>query len=156
MVDAAVAIGVPLLLIGAVLFIVEIIHPGAFLLIPGSIFLAAGILYLILPDPLTGSIFGPAVIVIAAFLATVATIPYYRKIAPVHRPMSSIPMSLEGLTGVVVQTVEPNNMKGKVRVKSEVWSARSDRTIPIGAIVKVLGGEGVAIQVTPVDETVPH
>ncbi|HEV8050293.1 MAG TPA: NfeD family protein, partial [Thermoplasmata archaeon] len=124
--------------------------------IPGSIFLAAGILYLVLPNPLTGSIFGPAVIVIAAFLATVATIPYYKKIAPVHRPMSSIPMSLEGLTGVVVQTVEPNNIKGKVRVKSEIWSARSDRTIPIGAIVKVLGGEGVAIQVTPVDEKTPN
>ncbi len=153
MVDAAVVIGVPLLLIGAVLFIVEVIHPGAFLLIPGSIFLAAGIMYLLLPNPLTGSVLGPAVIVIAAFLATVATVPYYRRIAPVHRPMSSIPMSLEGQTGVVVRTVEPNNMKGKVRVMSEIWSARSDRVIPEGALVKVLGGEGVAIQVVPVEPT---
>ncbi|MCI4326942.1 MAG: NfeD family protein [Thermoplasmata archaeon] len=153
MVDAGVVIGVPLLLIGAVLFIVEIIHPGVFLLIPGSIFLAAGVLYLLLPNPLTGSVFGPAVIVLVAFIATLATVPYYRRIAPVHRPMSSIPMSLEGLTGVVTRTVEPDNMKGKVRVNSEIWSARSDRRIPEGARVRILGGEGVSVTVTPVDET---
>jgi membrane protein implicated in regulation of membrane protease activity len=151
MVDAAIVIGVPLLLIGAALFIIEVIHPGAFLLIPGSIFLAAGILYLLLPNPLTGSVLGPAIIVIAAFLATLATVPYYRRLAPVHRPMTSIPMSLEGQTGVVVRTVEPNNINGKVRVMSEIWSARSDRVIPEGVVVKVLGGEGVAIQVVPVD-----
>ncbi|HKV90375.1 MAG TPA: NfeD family protein [Thermoplasmata archaeon] len=156
MVDAAIAIGVPLLLIGAALFIIELIHPGAFLLIPGSIFLAAGVLYILLPNPLTGSVFGPAVIVIAAFLATLATVPYYRHLAPVHRPMSSIPMSLEGERGIVVQTVEPHTLKGKVRVKSEIWSARSDRTIPQGAIVKVLGGEGVSLQVVPVEEAPAH
>jgi membrane protein implicated in regulation of membrane protease activity len=151
MVDAGLAVGVPLLLIGAALFIIEAIHPGVFLLIPGSIFLAAGLLYIVLPNPLTGSVFGPAIIAIAALLATVVTIPYYKRLAPVHRPMSSIPMSLEGETGVVTTTVEPDNMHGKVRIHSEIWSARSDVRIPEGTRVRILGGEGVSVRVTPID-----
>jgi membrane-bound ClpP family serine protease len=152
MVDTGIIVGVPLLLIGAVLLVLEIVHPGAFLLIPGSVLLVAGILYLVLPNLLTASIFGPAIIVIVAFLATLATIPYYRRIAPIHRPMTTIPMSLEGLTGVVTRTVEPDNMRGKVRVNSEIWSARSDRIIPEGTRVRILGGEGVSIRVTPAEE----
>ncbi|MCI4329251.1 MAG: NfeD family protein [Thermoplasmata archaeon] len=151
MVDAGLIVGVPLLLIGAALFIIEVIHPGAFLLIPGSVILAAGILYLVVPSLLTDTIFGPAIVVGVAFLATLATVPYYRHIAPVHRPLTTIPMSLEGETGVVTTAVEPDNMKGKVRVRSEIWSARSDRRIPEGTKVRILGGEGVSVRVAPLE-----
>jgi membrane-bound ClpP family serine protease len=152
MVDASVVVGVPLILIGAGFFIIELVHPGAFLLIPGSVLLTAGIVYLVSPPLLTASVFGPAIVLLVAFGATLATVPYYRHIAPVHRPMTSIPMSLEGQTGIVVTAVEPDNMRGKVRVQSEIWSARSDTAIPLGTKVRVLGGEGVTIRVAPLVE----
>jgi membrane-bound ClpP family serine protease len=152
MVDPTLLVGVPLILIGAGLFVIELIHPGVFLLIPGSVLLTAGILYLTVPSLLTATIFGPAIVFAAAFLATLATVPYYRRIAPIHRPMTTIPMSLEGLTGLVLTAVEPDNMKGKVRVNSEIWSARADRAIPAGTRVRILGGEGVTVRVTPLEE----
>jgi inner membrane protein len=152
MVDFGIVVGVILLLIGAAFLVLEIIHPGAFLLIPGSVLLVAGILYIVLPSLLTESVFGPAIVVIAAFLATLGTYPYYKRIAPIHRPLTTIPMSLEGLTGIVTTTVEPDNMHGKVRVNSEIWSARSDRLIAQGTRVRILGGEGVTIRVTPLEE----
>ena len=153
MVGADVVVGVPLVLVGAILFIVEVLHPGAFLLIPGSMILAGGILYILSPSLVTQSVFGPAIIVLAALGATALTIPYYRRIAPVHRPMTSTPMSLEGRTGIVLEPVEPDNMKGKVRVDSEIWSARAEKAIPRGTKVRILGGEGVSVRVTPVEET---
>ncbi|MCI4322136.1 MAG: NfeD family protein [Thermoplasmata archaeon] len=152
MVDAGLVVGVPLILIGAAFFIVEIIHPGAFLLIPGSILLAAGVVYLVSPPLLVDSIFGPAIVILVALGATLATIPYYRHIAPVHRPMTTIPSSLEGQTGIVTTAVEPDNMRGKVRVQSEIWSARADQRIPEGTKVRVLGGEGTSVRVAPLTE----
>ena len=152
MVDAGLVVGVPLILIGAAFFIVEIIHPGAFLLIPGSILLAAGVVYLVSPSLLVDSIFGPAIVILVAFGATLATVPYYRHIAPVHRPMVSIPSSLEGQTGIVTTQVEPDSMHGKVRVQSEIWSARADQMIPEGTKVRILGGEGTSVRVAPLTE----
>ena len=53
--------------------------------------------------------------------------------------------------GIVIAPVVPNTLKGKVRVKSEVWSARSDVAIPTGVRVRVVQGEGVSITVQPVE-----
>lgn len=144
-------VGIFLVVFGLALFVIELVHPGAFLLIPGSIVLSAGFLYLFLPDILLDSPWGPGIVLMAAFLATLATVPYYKRIAPIHRPMSTTPSSLEGEVGVVVATVVPDTLRGKVRVRSEVWSARSDITIPEGARVRVLGGEGVSILVRPIE-----
>jgi membrane protein implicated in regulation of membrane protease activity len=152
MVDVGILIGVPILLVGVALLVLEIIHPGVFLLIPGTVLVVAGILYIVVPNLLTATIFGPAIIFITALLATLATIPYYQRLAPIHRPMTTIPMSLEGLTGIVTTTVEPDNMHGKVRVNSEIWSARSDRVIAEGTRVRILGGEGVTVRVKPLEE----
>lgn len=154
MVDSGLIVGIPLIIIGAAFFVVEVIHPGAFLLIPGSVLLAAGVLYLVSPPLLTNSVFGPAIVILAALGATLATVPYYRHIAPVHRPLTTTPSSLEGQTGIVTTAVEPDNMHGKVMVQSEIWSARADQPIPVGAKVRILGGEGISVRVAPLNEPV--
>jgi inner membrane protein len=145
------SIAIFLIFVGIVLLGIEFAHPGVFLLIPGSIALAAGLLYLFLPGILLGTLYGPSIVIIVAVVAALATIPYYRRIAPIHRPMSTTVHSLEGEMGVVVAEVVPDTLRGKVRIGSEIWSARSDRRIPPGTRVRVLGGEGVSVTVQPAE-----
>ena len=152
MAGADLVIGVPFLIIGVVLFIIEAVHPGVFLLIPGTALIAGGLIAIIAPDALISSPFGAAIILGAALVATLISIPYYRRIAPTHGPLATIPMSLAGQFGIVVTAVQPDSMRGKVRVNSEIWSARADRAIPEGSKVRILGGEGVSVRVEPVDE----
>ncbi len=145
-------IGILLVIGGVVLFGVELAHPGALLLIPGTIMIAAGLLYLFLPGLLLNTIFGPLIVVLAAVAAAIITVPFYRWVAPVHRPMSTTSAGLEGEVGVVIAPVVPDTLRGKVRVRSEVWSARANIPIAAGTRVRVLGGEGVSILVEPFGE----
>jgi inner membrane protein len=134
---------------GLIIIAFEVVHPGAFLLIPGTIILVAGVLYTFVPDFLTGTIFGPLIVAAAAIIAGLVTIPYYMRLGRVHRPMTTTPESLEGELGVVISPVIPDSMRGKVRVRSEVWSARSEHPISVGTRVKVRGGQGVSVWVEP-------
>ena len=143
--------GIALIILGIILFAFELIHPGALLLIPGSILLVAGFLYLFLPSTLLDSWVGPFAIVLAAVVAGLVEIPYYRWVAPTHRPMSTTSGGLVGEEGIVLAPVEPNTLRGKIRVRSEVWSAKSDHPIPVGTRVKVVHGEGVSVSVVPIE-----
>jgi inner membrane protein len=146
-------LGATLVLVGIFLFALELIHPGALLLIPGSILLVAGLLSLFFSDSILTSVVGVAAIVGAAVVSALAEIPYYRYIAPVHRPMTTTTSGLTGEEGVLVADVVPNTLKGKVRIKSEIWSAQADRPIPTGTRVRIVSGEGVAVRVVPVEES---
>ncbi len=148
-------IGITLVVVGIGLFAVELIHPGALLLIPGSILLAAGFLYLFLPNVLLDSYVGPIFVVVAAIVGAMVEIPYYRWVAPVHRPMSTTSAGLVGSEGIVIAPVVPNTLKGKVRVNSEIWSARANQEIPAGTRVRVIHGEGVSITVQPIGPASP-
>jgi len=145
------AIGIALVVGGIALLASELIHPGALLLIPGSILLVAGFLYLFLPNVLLDSAVGPIAIIVAAILAALVEIPYYRWVAPTHRPMSTTSGGLVGDEAIVVAPIIPNTIKGKVRVRSEVWSARSTVPIPVGARVRIVHGEGVSVSVEPLE-----
>ena len=142
-----------IVIVGIVLLAFELVHPGALLLIPASILIAAGFLYLFLPNVLLDSPVGPIVVVLAAFGGALVEIPYYRWVAPVHKPMSTTTRGLIGEEAIVIVSVEPNNLRGKVKFRSEIWSARSDRPIPVGTRVKVTKGEGVSVTVQPIDST---
>jgi inner membrane protein len=141
------AIGITMVVAGIALLAFELVHPGALLIIPGSILLVAGFLYLFLPDILLNSYLGPLIVVIAAILGALVEIPYYRWVAPVHRPMSTTSGGLVGEEAIVIAPIEPNTMHGKVKVRSEVWSARADQPIPVGSRVRVIHGEGVSVTV---------
>ena len=144
-------IGITLVIVGIVLLAFELVHPGALLLIPGSILLVAGFLCLFLPDVLVNSFIGPIAIIVVAIVAALIEIPYYRWIAPNHWPLSTTSGGLVGAEGIVIVPIVPNTLKGKVRVRSEVWSARATADIPEGTRVRVVHGEGVSVTVVPIE-----
>ncbi|HYA71089.1 MAG TPA: NfeD family protein [Thermoplasmata archaeon] len=144
-------IGIALVIVGIILLAFELVHPGALLLIPGSILLVAGFLYLFLPDVLLDSYIGPVAIVVVAVVAALIEIPYYRWIAPTHSPLSTTSGGLVGAEGIVIAPIVPNTLKGKVRVRSEVWSARASVDIPEGTKVRIVHGEGVSVTVEPIE-----
>lgn len=144
-------IGIAVIIAGAVLFAVELFHPGALLIIPGTILLVGGILYLFIPDVLLTSLVGPFVVVAAALISTAGTILYYRWLAGTHKPLSTTSSGLVGEEGVLVADVVPDTLRGKVRVRSEIWSARGSSPIPAGTRVRIVHGEGVSVTVEPVD-----
>jgi membrane protein implicated in regulation of membrane protease activity len=145
------AIGITLVIVGVALFAFELIHPGALLIIPGSIILVAGVMYLLVPNWLLNSYIGPVLIIVAAVAGALFEIPYYRWVAPVHRPMSTTSGGLVGEEAIVIVPVEPNNLRGKVKVNSEIWSARADQPIAVGTHVRVVHGEGVSVTVQPIN-----
>jgi inner membrane protein len=144
------SVGILILLIGGAFFTIEIFHPGALLLIPATIMIVGALLYLLIPNVLLQSIWGPIAILVAALVATVVTMLYYRWLAGSHEPMSTTSGSLAGEQATVIVDVVPNTLHGKVRIRSEVWSARSDRPIPAGTRVRVVSGEGVSVTVEPI------
>jgi inner membrane protein len=154
-VDSGVSVGLVLIIGGLILIAIEFVHPGAFLLIPGSVVLVGGLMYIFAYPVLTATVYGPLIVAAVAIIAVLGTLPYYRRIGAIHRPMSTTPESLAGEVGVVIVPVVPDSLRGKVRVQSEVWSARSDRPIPAGTHVRVQGGQGVSVWVLPVDGSPP-
>ncbi len=141
------ALGVIIVIVGIALIVFEFFHPGAILLIPGSILVVVGLFYLIYPSGLLDSDYGPIAIVVVALLAALAEIPYYRHIAPEHPPIAATAAGLIGKVGVVTTTVVPDSLRGKVRIDSEIWSARADREIPVGARIRVVNAGGVSVEV---------
>ncbi|HEV2449409.1 MAG TPA: NfeD family protein [Thermoplasmata archaeon] len=149
--DATISLGIIVLLVGLAVTTFEVLHPGAFLLIPGTVFIVVGLMYIFIPDVLTTSYYGPLVIAVVAIAAMFATIPLYKHAGKTHRPSTTTPYSLVGEPGLVVAAVDNDSLRGKVRVGSEIWSARASRQLPAGTRVRVTGGEGVAVTVEAVD-----
>jgi membrane-bound ClpP family serine protease len=145
-------LGVALVLAGLFVLFLEFAHPGALLFIPGSILIVSGVLITVVNEDFLATLPGVATIVAVALAAAFLEIPFYKYIAPTHRPMTTTSGGLEGETGILIAPVVPNTMSGKVRVKSEVWSARSDRDIPTGTRVRIISGEGVTVTVVPIEE----
>jgi inner membrane protein len=145
------AIGIVLLAVGILLIAFEFVHPGVFLLIPGTVVLVGGLMYLFAYTLLTASVYGPLIVTAVAIASIFVTLPLYQRLGKIHRPLSTIPDSLTGEVGVVVAPVVPDSMRGKVRLRSEIWSARSKTAIPEGTRVRVQGGEGVSVWVEPVE-----
>lgn len=144
------AVGILLLIVGVALFFIELAHPGALLLIPATILIVGAILYILIPSVLLDSVFGPIAVVLAAVVATVGTIFYYRWLAGTHEPMSTTSGGLVGEEAVVIAEVIPDSLRGKVRIRSQIWSAKASHRIPAGTRVRIVAGEGVSLTVEPV------
>jgi membrane protein implicated in regulation of membrane protease activity len=147
-------LGIGLVVLGIVVLVIEFTHPGLFLVIPAVVLIVVGLILAFAPPGELLTFYGVLFVVTAAVVAAIAGILWYRHMAPTHPPIATVLTSLKGEVGVVVAPVVPNTLKGKVRVKSEVWSARADQPIPVGTRVRVVGGEGVSILVQP-EEAAP-
>jgi len=132
--------------IGAIFLIVEALTPGVFMLIPGTVLVLLGIIGYIYPDFLY-SVYAPILALIIVIPLTIGTVKMYQLLAKPEPPTTTVTDSLLGKEGVVTVRTEPENIMGKVRIESEVWSATSDEPIEVGTEVKVIRSRGVHVTV---------
>jgi len=143
-------IAVILLIIGAVLLVIEAFSPGAFLVIPGTVLVVIGIIGALFPNMVISWEL-PVIALIVAVPVTLITIKMYQHLGKTERPTTMVAYSLIGKTGIVTTATQSNNMKGKVKIGSDVWSATSDEPIDEGTEVIVDSSEGVHVHVKPLE-----
>ena len=141
-------IGLAFIIVGILLFIVEVFQPGFLIAVPGTVFIVLGVLMSfnldlglwILPIGLVvglGSLFG--------------TMRLYQSLAPPDTPSEMSIENVIGKSGVVSKDVEANTMMGKAKIGREEFRATSDTNIPKGTKVKVTNAEGITVTVIPED-----
>ena len=137
-------IGLAFIIVGILLFIVEVFQPGFLIAVPGTVFIVLGVLMSfnldlglwILPIGLAvglGSLYG--------------TMKLYQSLAPPDTPSEMSIQSTIGKSGIVTKDVEANEMSGKARIGREEFRATSDSNIPKGTKVKVTNAEGITVTV---------
>ena len=139
-------VGLALLVIGIMMVLAEVASPGAFILVPATVLIVLGAIGMVSPDILL-SWWSPIIAVVILLPMTYVTMKMYQKLAPPVPPETTVATSLVGMTGVVVQTVVPNTLSGKVRIAHETWSATSSKEIAVGKNVVVKASEGVHVTV---------
>ncbi len=142
-------LGLIFVIAGIVLLLAEAASPGAFMLVPATVLIVLGAIGLTAPSILL-SWWSPIITAIIVIPTTILTIKFYQKLAPPAPPETTVATSLVGLTGVVVTEVVPNDLKGKVRIANDTWSASSSKPIPPGRKVIVKSSEGVHVIVEEV------
>ena len=142
------SLGLLLILLGAILIVVEIATPGFFIAVPGTVLIIYGLLITLFPWILEIP-YAPLIMTILAFPIGYITYLIYKRLAPPAPPVTESYEGLIGKVGVVVETVKPDSIDGKVRIGSDVWSATSDRVIEPGNRVVVVAVEGVHLVVKP-------
>jgi len=135
-----------LILIGVAFLVIEAFSPGAFMVIPGTVFLIIGIIGVAIPDMLF-TLWSPIIAVAVAIPVTLLTIKGYQKLAKPAPPETTVSGSLVGREGTVIARTSSDDMKGKVRIGSDVWSATSDSPLEEGSQVVVESSEGVHVHV---------
>ena len=55
---------------------------------------------------------------------------------------------LIGRDGIVTETIESTVGSGRVNVRGEDWAARSAAPLPLGTRVRVVGADGIVLEVT--------
>ena len=135
-----------LIIVGALLLIVEAFSPGAFIVIPGTVLVIIGLIGAAYPDILY-TWWSPVIALVVAVPVTALTVKGYQRLAVPEPPTTTVADSLTGKVGVVTIATEVGNMKGKVRIGSDIWSATSDEPLEEGCKVVVEYSEGVHVHV---------
>ena len=140
------SLGIVFVVIGLLMLNAEMHTPGFFIAVPGTVFIILGIVFLILRDSVTIPI-AVAVILITSVVATVLVILFYKKLGEGKLEATTTVDNLVGKEGIVVRRVEPNNLRGKVKIGGDIWSATANEVIEEGKRVVVIKGEGVHVVV---------
>ncbi|WII09455.1 NfeD family protein [Methanomassiliicoccales archaeon LGM-DZ1] len=137
-----------ILAFGLILLTAEAFFPGGYLLIPGGVLVIVGAFGLADQDDLFTWVTA-AVAIVAAVPVTAGTIYLYKRLGAPEPPSTTVSESLVGKEGVVTVKVTPDNIRGKVKIGSDTWSADSDEPISAGTKVIVDSSEGVHVHVVP-------
>jgi membrane-bound serine protease (ClpP class) len=142
---------VVLIVLAVVCFLLDIKVSGFGLTIAGAVmFVLGGLLLYTRATPSTWTApqvsASPAVVLsLAGVTAGLFAFVLGAAVHSLHGPVLTGREALMGLTGVAVSVLSP---VGQVRVRGELWSARSqDGTIPEGALIRIVGIEGLHILV---------
>jgi|SRR6185369_2421498 membrane protein implicated in regulation of membrane protease activity len=57
--------------------------------------------------------------------------------------------ALLGRDGIVTESIDPISGTGRVNVGGQDWAARSAATVAAGTIIKVVGADGIVLEVRP-------
>ncbi|AGB04426.1 membrane protein implicated in regulation of membrane protease activity [Aciduliprofundum sp. MAR08-339] len=138
-------LGIILIVFGSLLVLAELAIPGFFIAVPGTVLVILGLVYLFLGN--IGVVPAVVITLATAIVATIGVMLFYRVLAKPQLPTTSTIDQMVGKRGIVIAKIEPNSLKGKVRIDSDVWSATADREIDVGKKVEVVKGEGVHLVV---------
>ncbi|HIH01211.1 TPA: NfeD family protein [Thermoplasmata archaeon] len=142
-------------IIGVLMLLAELASPGAFIIVPASVLIVLGGVGLVYPDWLL-TWWAPLAAVIILVPMTIVTMKLYQNLAPPAPPETVVATTLIGQRGIVVSEVYPGNLKGKVRIDHDTWSATSESAvIPAGRKVLVRASEGVHVTVEEIPEGAP-
>ena len=139
-------VAIALVVIGLALVTVEASSPGAYLIIPGLDLLVIGIYGMIVPEMLYTWV-TVAMAIVLTIPVVIGTLILYKRLGGMEPPSTTVTGSLIGRSGVVTIETNPDNLKGKVKIGSDTWSADSDEIIPVGTEVIVETSEGVHVHV---------
>jgi len=141
-------IGWVMIIIGLGLLIVEAAQPGFFVAVPGTTLIVLGAATLLIPD--FAQDYAPVIIVVTALISSIIIIALYRKMAPGQKPQTTSMDVLGGKEGVVIKTVRPDSIDGKVKIDNQIWSATGENVIDEDKKVIVISSEGVHVKVKEV------
>ena len=94
-----------------------------------------------------GALLGLAIAIVLTIPVVIGTLILYKHLGGTEPPSTTVTGSLIGRSGVVTIETNPDNLKGKVKIGSDTWSADSDEVIEVGAEVTVVSSEGVHVHV---------
>ena len=137
------------IIIGILLFIIEVFQPGFLIAVPGTVFIVLGIL-MSFDDVFGLSPFTLLIIGLIVGLGSLyGTMKMYQSLAPPDTPSE---MSIEntiGKSAIVTKDVVANEMFGKAKVGREEFRATAEADIASGTKVKVTHAEGITLTVVP-------
>jgi len=140
-------IAIILIIIGLIFLITEALTPGFFAVIPGAILVVVGVLGYFIEDYFDNLTLLLLTVVVVSIVVSIVTIKGYQILARPVPPSTTVTESMIGRTGIVTVRINPNDIKGKVKVGNDTWSATSDEVIETGAEIYVYAGEGVHLKV---------
>ncbi len=138
-------LGMILLIIGALLIVAELAVPGFFIAVPGTVLVILGLVYIFMGN--VGVVPAVVITISTAVISTMGVMLFYRVLAKPALPTTKTIDQMVGKTGIVIAKIEPNTLKGKVRIDNDIWSATAEEEIEVGRKVKVTKGEGVHLVV---------
>lgn len=134
------------IVVGLALILLEVMNPGFFIAVPGTVLLGFGLLSLAAPSVFFDGAVGGWTIAGFFALGTVATIWGYKRWAPPgDRPLTLGNDSLPGRLGTAETPLGPGG--GKVRVSGQVFSARCPEPVDVGGKIRVVGVDGLTLDV---------
>jgi len=142
-------IGLAFIIVGILLFVIEVFQPGFLIAVPGTVFIVLGLL-MSFNEALGLSTFSLVTIGLIVGLGSLyGTMRMYQSLAPPDTPSEMSIESMIGSSGVVTKDVVANEMFGKAKVGREEFRATAESDIAAGTKVKVTHAEGITLTVVP-------